>query len=142
METHGRRLGGRRKHSRRAATIAFLLIISTIGCELFAPKGDCTADPRYALSVTITDSISGRGSLSGATVVARDGSYADSVQFPADPSSDRAGWYMVLNRPGLYTLSVRKSGYKDWTRNRIRVNSGYCGPERVNVFALLQRVTP
>ena len=141
MEMHRRGLGRRRKHS-RAATLAVLLTIPTIGCGIFAPKRACTADLKFALQVSITDSISGSRSASGATVVARDGSYADSVQVPADPSFDRDVQYLGLSRPGLYTLSVRRVGYKDWARNRIRANSGNCGVERVNVPVLLQRATP
>ena len=141
METHPRGSGDRRTHS-RVATLAALLTIPAIGCGIFAPKRACTADPKFALQVIITDSTSGSRSASGATVVARDGSYADSVQLRVGPDFDSFFPALGLERPGLYTLSVRKGGYKDWIRNGIRVNSGNCGVERVNVTVLLQRATP
>lgn len=141
LETHLRGLSSCRKHSRRVASIASLFIISAVGCELFAPKGDCTAVPRYALQVVIADSISGTGVASGATVLARDGNYADSVQIPVGPNLDDLHPLLGLGRPGLYALSVRKAGYRDWTRSGIRVKSGNCGPERVTVAVLLQRAT-
>ena len=142
MLTRRQALIARRNHSQRAATLASLVIISTIGCGIFAPKWDCTLQPRFALEVIIADSNSGSGSASGATVVARDGSYADSVQIPVGPNLDDLHPRLGLGRAGRYTLSVRKVGYKDWTRSGIRVTSGNCGPVRVDVTVLLQRATP
>ena len=141
MEMHQRGLGGGRTHS-RVATLAVLLTVPTIGCGIFAPKRACTADPKFALQVIITDSISGSRSASGATIVARDGSFADSVQIRVGADFDSFFPALGLDRPGLYTLSVRRVGYKDWARNRIRANSGNCGVEMVNVPVLLQRATP
>ena len=120
-----------------------IALVSTVACGLFGPQDTvCTLQPRYALQVTVYDSVSGGGAASGASIVARDGSFVDSVAVVSAPVP--AGFFLLLgrDRPGLYQLTVRKVGYRDWTQSGIRVLSNDCGVVRVDIAVRLQPAAP
>lgn len=94
----------------------------------------CTADPKYALIVSVLDSTTAVSTLKGTTIVARVGTYVDSVA----AGSDLGSVYLGLNHSGSYSLSVTKTGYKPWLRTGITVGSGECGTIRELVTVLLQ----
>jgi hypothetical protein len=73
-----------------------------------------------ALVASIRDAQTGLFAASNATVIASlDASYADTFHVAgSEPDSSRA---YVANRPGTYVLTIRKSGYMDWTRSGVVV---------------------
>lgn len=97
----------------------------------------CTALFAYGLSVTVVDSASGSPAGAGATVVARDGAYADSATGapgrPEFPSFSLAG-----ERAGTYSISVTRPGYKPWSRSGVEVTKDVCHVRGVAITAKLQ----
>jgi hypothetical protein len=108
------------------------------GCS--SPMNDGIVCPDIfipGLAVTVVDSASGAGVAAGATVIARDGAFADSTARPAT-GSDTAP-FSLAGRAGAYSLTVRKSGYGTWTKNGIQVvNQDACFVKTVSVTAKLQ----
>ena len=102
------------------------------GCALFENDVVCTSQPRPALAVMVTDSVTG-AVIGGAAVIARDGAYRDSV-------SSRSNGYAVLaqSRAGRYDIDVRAAGYREWHAIAVRVTTDDCGPVMVTVAARLR----
>lgn len=100
----------------------FVLLIVLLpllgGCGM-----DTLATP--ALSLEIRDARTGAPAAYGATVIARDGAYADTVQ-PSKYWSPETGHLAVLigvaeNRPGTYDVTITHPEYQTWSREGIRV---------------------
>lgn len=99
----------------------------------------CTSELRFGVSVQVRDSVSRAAAASGALLVIRDGTYADSMSYPAGHAElDGAPMFGAPERAGVYTLTVSKAGYRDWIRSGIRVTKGECHVSPVTVTALLQ----
>ena len=125
----------------RILAVPFLVLSGA--CTVFGPKDHvCTADPKYALKVQIKDSASGAWTASSAYVVARDGSFVDSVQVGAAPFLDGTQVLLGSNRSGQYQLTVRKPTYRDWIRTGIQAASDGCGVVATDIMVLLQPATP
>jgi hypothetical protein len=99
----------------------------------------CTLASVPALHVTVRDSASGRPAASGATIVVRQGeTVVDSVSVAAGyPELDGLA-YTVRDVGGDLGLTVRKPGYRDWTRV-VHVPSDGCHPILVSVTVRLAR---
>ena len=97
----------------------------------------CTALFAYGITVTVVDSVSGAFAAPGATVIASDGAYADSVIVP-NTASASGGIGLAGERAGTYTVTVRKAGYKTWTKNGIVVTKDECHVKGVAITAKLQ----
>jgi hypothetical protein len=102
----------------------------------------CPAIGIAGLIVHVHDGQTGLYAASGSTVVARSGTYADSLRV-ATTASDSDGVWLAANRPGTYDVIVRKTGYLDWTQTGVVVVPGAAPcPQNVtttNVDARLQR---
>ncbi len=118
----------------------FLLLLAAIpaGCDIVAPRV-CTTNAVPALSVYVRDSASGASVVLGATVIARSGTYMDSVTVdsigrpPADfPVA------LASEHPGYFDVTVRQAGYRDWLRRNVRVSADDCHVQTVTLTALLQ----
>jgi hypothetical protein len=86
------------------------------------------------LGVLVQDSVTG-AVVVDAAVVARDGTYGDSV-------SSRAidGFAFLANgRPGRYEVDVRHEEYQDWHAAAVQVAADDCGPVMATLVAKLQR---
>jgi hypothetical protein len=130
-------------------TIAFRFLSSAAGALLLAGCGAitgdyaCTADYRYGLNVTVVDSVTSAPPAS-AVLIARTGAAVDSVG-PAAPQPVVLNGPPVLllgaagERPGTYDLTVRAPGYRDWTRNGVKVTADECHVRGIAVTARLQR---
>ncbi len=106
------------------------------GCE---SSVTCVSIPVPAVRVVVNDSASGAPAASGARLVVRDGTYADSTAFPAGhPEVDSMPLYGAENRPGIYEVTVRKAGYRDWLRSGVKVTQGQCYVNTARLTALLQ----
>ena len=90
---------------------------------------------RHALSVEITDSITGAPLASGARVIASDGAFADTA-IDEGSDSDRS---LALEREGTYTVTVDREGYAPWSQHGVLVTGDKCHVHTVTVFARLQR---
>ena len=117
----------------RKALFAVLPLLALAACELSDPVV-CPAIVPQAFDVMAQDSISGANVLPGASVVARDGAYSDSVV--AQPPVDVVG--VGGDRPGTYTMTVRQTGYQVWSKSGLKVEDGPCGVRTVDVIARLK----
>ncbi len=99
-------------------------------------QGDvvCTLEARSAVTVELHDARTGAALTGPATVVARAGSYADTASIPEDMSSTG----LAYERAGLYEVTVRKSGYRDWTRQDVAVTRDECHVRTVQLRADLE----
>lgn len=94
----------------------------------------CTASFAYGISVQVQDSVSGAAAASGARLVLRDGAYVETV----DQSLGGVSLSGAGERPGLYSVTVEKTGYHDWTRTNVRVTADECHVQGVSLTARLQ----
>jgi hypothetical protein len=100
----------------------------------------CDAVFIFGVAVTVEDSASGQSTASGAQLIVRSGSYADSMSIPADrPDLDAAPLLGAGERTGVFILTVRKSGFHDWVRSGVRVAGDECHPRTTELVAKLQR---
>ena len=117
----------------RSALFAVLPLLALAACELSGPVV-CPAVVSAAFHVSAQDSISGANVLPGASVIARDGAYSDSVVAPPIVTVQGVGG----NRPGTYTVTVRQTGYQVWSKSGLKVRDGECGVGTVEVVARLK----
>ena len=101
----------------------------------------CTQEARPALMIALADSLTGATSgFTNVAVVARDGTYADSVvqaTYPASPFNGPVG--LAYERRGTYAVTVRASGYAPWTRTGVAVTGDQCHVATVSLTARLSR---
>ncbi|HEX2095208.1 MAG TPA: carboxypeptidase-like regulatory domain-containing protein [Longimicrobiaceae bacterium] len=97
----------------------------------------CTADLRPAILVEVRDARTGASALTGATVVARNGSAYDSVTV-RDPQVSSVG--LAHELPGTYEVVVRRDGYREWKRSGVRVEKDECHVITARVEAVLEPV--
>lgn len=102
----------------------------------------CTDQFVYGLNVTVLDSLT-LSPPTKATLLARSGAFTDSVG-PRSPSPlTNGGPAMLLlwtagERAGVYDITVKAPGYRDWTKNGITVTADACHVNPVSVTAKLQ----
>lgn len=100
-----------------------------------------------AIVVEIYDARTGEPAAYGATVIARDGSYADTVKGSdfAHPGG-QISVFVADDRPGTYDVTVTKPGYEIWRRENIRVREvegdGFFAPTRPDQVQLAARLEP
>jgi len=97
----------------------------------------CTAIYVYVLSVTVQDSVTGSPAAAGATVIARDGAYADSTVVPASGANNTSVG-LAGERAGTYSITVRKAAYQTWSKTGVQVTKDVCHVIPVQVAAKLQ----
>jgi hypothetical protein len=122
----------------------------TLGCHHSRPVEVSAAPSRTALRcpemtapgllVEIRDARSGQPIADSAIVLARAGSYVDTLRAGAverDGSMrDRRG---VWERPGVYAVEVRRPGYRAWTADGVAVDQGPCHVTTAVIHADLER---
>ena len=115
-------------------SIRSLIVVVTL-CAGAACSRDivCTANPKWALIVSVLDSTTALSALKGATIVARTGTYVDSIAAAADLGSV----FLGVDQSGTYSLSVTKTGYKPWVRLGIVVGTNECGTVAQRITVLL-----
>lgn len=106
----------RRKHLCAPLAAALLPLLAGCGEDLVGVP---------ALRLEIRDARTGAPAAYDATVVARDGSYADTVRvwelFPPEERSRVVGVLAADNRTGTYEVTVTHPEYRTWRREGIRV---------------------
>ena len=106
------------------APYCLALVAGLVGCgENASVDGPTCAD--YAapgITVTILDFVSGQRVTSAASVVARDGAYADTGQISVTP-----GLYaLAYERSGTYSVSVQVPGHRPWSLDHAVVDHDQC----------------
>ena len=96
----------------------------------------CTAVFVYGLTVIATDNL-GHEEARGIVGIAREGTYADTLHGFADSTGHVASLYGVGERPGTYTVTLEKPGYKTWTQTGVRITSDVCHVRTVTLHAHL-----
>lgn len=117
------------------------LIGVAVGCSTIgAPDRACTAIAVAGVQAVVRDSASGVRAASGARLVVRDGTYADSTSVPANrPDLDQFALAAAYERAGTYSVTVQKAGYRTWARDGVRVTKGECHVITAVLDVLLQR---
>lgn len=117
-----------------------LAALAVGACDVLdSPDVICTANFVFGLVVTVQDSASGAPSASGAQLIAQEGAYADTAGFPPNrPDLDTLPLVGAGERPGTYTVTVRKSGFHDWVRSGLVVTADECHVHPVQLTARLQ----
>ena len=113
------------------------------GCALQPfQRMQCTRERRPGVVVRVLDARTNRPPPRGATLVARDGAFADSTAL-AEPRPERGGGVgeVVLRtareRAGTYALEVRSPGYRPWRAGGVVVHQGICHVETVELIVYL-----
>jgi hypothetical protein len=120
------------------AALALLTLLSA--CSAVVDPAICTLEFRFGIGVQVQDSLTGAWIGSGATLVARDGSYVDSVTAQTGrPDMDDAPLVTAGERAGTYDLVVRREGYQPWSKTGVKVERDEC---HVHSVMLLARMRP
>lgn len=114
-----------------------LLPATLAGCDVLDP-GICTTDVQPAIVVQVRDAATQAPAASGATGVVRDGSFTDPMQ-PLDLGENALELRGALERPGTYTVTIDKPGYRQWEQQGVRVRDGSCHVRTVTLQASLVR---
>ena len=119
---------------------AGLACIAIAGCkaepESAPARVICTMEARAGLTVEVLDSATQAPATLGATIIARSATVTDSTPGPATAEGTVG---LAYERPGTYTVTVTKPGYRGWSRSGISVTADQCHVHPVKVTALLQR---
>ncbi len=116
----------------RLASVAALVLV-LLGCEDHSVVRPCTANYVFGLSISVTDAVSA-APVEGVAAEIRDGAWVDPNVTVLGNTVMGAG-----ERPGVYMVTVRKSGYADWTRSgvTVRMTSDGCHVDPVRLDAAL-----
>lgn len=82
----------------------------------------CTLEARSAVTVELRDARTGAALTGPATMTVRDGAFVETAEFPAEIST----MGVAHERAGVYVVTVKKAGYRDWTRADVAVKSDEC----------------
>ncbi|HKN68705.1 MAG TPA: carboxypeptidase-like regulatory domain-containing protein [Gemmatimonadaceae bacterium] len=115
-----------------AIALAAALIAGCRGQEIVCPL---LLSPGVA--VEVRDAFSGATIASGAKLVAQAGSYADSMSFPAGQPDFNDSHLRGAYQPGVYTLTVTKTGYQPWVQANVIVTAAQCGVNLTSLTATL-----
>jgi len=118
--------------------VAPVLLCGLMACEDTTGLA-CTSEARASIIVWVRDSVSGAPIAAGATLVLQDGAFADSItaadHFPNDWALQTMNSW---ERPGTYSVTVRRPGYADWSASNVVVSDGRCHVQTVVLTARLQ----
>lgn len=103
--------------------IALLPILLATQCDEDDNEIACTEEARAGLNITIKDAETNAYLSEGVSVVARDGSYTETLHSFDSSEPVFSGAY---EREGNYTITVSKSGYVTYTSEVISVTSDVC----------------
>jgi len=115
----------------RRGTSLLLALTCAAGTACGDPFELCDTAILPGLQVTVVDSLTEENLAPEATVVARDGEFAETLA-PAGES-----YLGAEERPGTYTISAAHADYEEWTREGVRVEATSCGVRTRRVTAPL-----
>ena len=127
-------------HAHRVRPLILLgvvLLVNGCGEDLLCPG----TRNRSAVTVVVTDLLTGEPAVEGATGLVRDGGFVDTLRGSTQNSNlvptAMAG---AIDRPGVYAVEIHKDGYLEWRRDGVDVREGACGVEGKLLEARLQRM--
>jgi len=119
------------------ARLSVILSTAIVGCHEQSIL--CPLIRKNAVLLHVKDSLTGAFVASGAKVVARSGTYADSSEFPPGQAELDGQPLGAAREPGVYTVTVSKAGYSDWVKMGVSVSTaGKCELRTTDLDALLQ----
>jgi len=122
-----------------------LLLLGMSGCDILDSSSRdviCTDNFVVGIAVTVQDSLTGAPAASGAMLIAREGAYADTAVVPPNaPNPDSRVLGAAGERPGTYTVTVSKNGYRTWERTGVVVTMDEYGCH-VRTVELVARLQP
>lgn len=98
------------------ALVSFAVAVLLISCGKFL-TGDCAGVGLPAVAVTILDASTGLHAAAGATLILQSTACSDSAVGTADDQVLSG----CVDYEGVYTVTVRKAGYRDWIQTGVRV---------------------
>lgn len=113
------------------------LVLAVAGCDILGHS--CTDDFRFGLLVIVVDSASG-GLITPErfTLILSEGSFVDSTTVTNQTISNPVA--LAGERPGVYRLEIRATGFRNWAQDGIRVTEDECHVRPVELRARLQRL--
>lgn len=120
----------------RGILLAFTALQLT-ACDLLFNSG-CDAIGIPGMSIAVRDSSTGFGTASGATLIITEGEFREEHVIPPDESANDRLFRVLIDRPGLYTVTAEKNGFRTWTKTNVRVRQRGCHVETVDLIASLQ----
>jgi hypothetical protein len=126
--------------ARAVVGILYSILLELAGCSGYGSTSPiCTQDLRAGIQVFVKDSVTNAGIASGASLIASEGAFKDSVRYTSSqPDFDAGPISAAAERPGTYQVKVLKANYAPWTQNNIRVTKDVCHVNTVTLTALLQ----
>ena len=105
--------------------VIWLLSLLAVGCSRPPTKAECEARSVFAIQAIVRDKETSHSAVPGATIIVRDGSYVDSRTAPQlnikDVPAKALYLFGALERPGTYSVVIRKAGYKEWRQDGVVV---------------------
>jgi 6,7-dimethyl-8-ribityllumazine synthase len=138
--------------SRLSRTLPVMLGVLALSCLRQSPENQniplpgsgvvCTDILVAGLVVEVRDATTSEPAAFGARGEIRDGSYVEMLQVEGGGTVDPATALRLVGaweRPGVYSVVVRKEGYRDWTVSGVLVEADACHVLRVTLRAALER---
>lgn len=108
----------------RGWNLVAMVLFVTAGCQPLPSTGGgtaCTMQFVYGISASVSDAATGADITPGSYLVAREGSYVDSVA--AGPGSFLAA---AGERAGTYTVKIGRPGYSSFSQSGVVVTRNEC----------------
>jgi hypothetical protein len=95
----------------------------------------------YALEVVVVDARTGAPRVEGTIVTARDSTFLETLRIvESRDRPPRSIFGGAVERPGTYEVTVRRSGYRDWSTTGVQVTRDGCNLHTRRLEARLERV--
>lgn len=104
------------------------------GCSDMLSPEICTMEARAGITVLVLDSATNTPVGEGASIIATDGAFADTVITVADYEGP---YGFVHERAGSYTVVVEKDGFQHWSTSDVRVTRDDCHVHTTSITARL-----
>lgn len=94
------------------------------------------------VAIEVRDAFDGSLIASGAKLVAQAGTYVDSMSVPVGQPELNSSHLFGAFQPGVYTLTVTKTGYQPWVQTNVTVTAAHCGVNLTSLTATLHAASP
>lgn len=115
------------------------LLTLLMACSRAAPVEVCSYWLLPAITVEVTDEVTGSRLTSNVTGVVRDGAYTDSLRVGGCNATNPGTLCAALERRGTYDVAVTSIGYQAWSTRGVVVTNGSCHVNTVALKAKLVR---
>jgi GAF domain-containing protein len=102
----------------------------------------CTDELRSSLVVDVVDAQTGAPAAAGAVVLLRSAFVHDSISVPTTSPNQLEAytWFEDRAPAGVYTVTVRNEGYREWHQSNIEIKGNRCHTtSQPHLTARLQR---